>query len=657
MNALYRSTVRRLRFATLTTLAAAGFCTSVAVAAQPAEKAAERTKIIVAEVGDLDRLLVDPKDAALKKAIGALPARLNDLPAEFPDLNANGAPGTEIFAFLGRILGRHTRFAIEYDMKNQDEANRFGVGVQLSWGMKSKDEAEAVGGLISSIVAAIPEEVPVDKAAEGPWAGMNQTETPAGNIRWGTRQDGANWWYQLNFGRPSDAAKVFPPMQPVKPAIGGMVTPYLQTTMDFAPLTPLVNMVAANVGGGDPAVAEVLRSFTESGLIGAEAMKTEMIAGYNDTGSVSITTYRGAGRFAQANGWVKQGLTADEMKVIPADATAAVLLKFNLAPGLDTLRQTINDNEEVARAFGEVKNQTGVDIVEDLFAQVGGLAGAYLSDSTGGGTMGSGVIVVQLKDTARFRGALDRFAGQLNTLFADERGPRGYVALRNWEMDGGRFTSLQFPGLPIPIELTYGFAGNFVVFTFNPQAAVVACRQVQGKGDAGLMSNADIAALFPKDKAFISIAYMNAQRNLSLGYGILSMIGSAMGNVVRTPGVPNPEREFGLIVPPYNELARNVRNTAVFSYWNGEDLVTETHSDRSVLVNVGAACGAIYTFAPAIVTGVGAIAAAVEEARPRGRSMEWDDRPPPPPPARPAGRPNFRILPDVPIIWEPAEAR
>jgi hypothetical protein len=65
----------------------------------------------------------------------------------------------------------------------------------------------------------------------------------------------------------------------------------------------------------------------------------------------------------------------------------------------------------------------------------------------------------------------------------------------------------------------------------------------------------------------------------------VSLLGSALANGVRSP--VDPDRDPGLIVPLYNDLKKDVHCRISYTYWKGEDKITETHSDRSTLVAMG----------------------------------------------------------------------
>jgi len=90
------------------------------------------------------------------------------------------------------------------------------------------------------------------------------------------------------------------------------------------------------------------------------------------------------------------------------------------------------------------------------------------------------------------------------------------------------------------------------------------------------------------------------------GYPLASLLGSALGNLVRSPTEP---RDPGLVVPVINDLRRDARAIAQFSYWSGEDYIVASTGDRSLLVNACGLAGAASPYLPLIAAGIGAATA------------------------------------------------
>ena len=62
-------------------------------------------------------------------------------------------------------------------------------------------------------------------------------------------------------------------------------------------------------------------------------------------------------------------------------------------------------------------------------------------------------------------------------------------------------------------------------------------------------------------------------------------------------------------MPPIADLRRGARPFVSYSYWQGDDYVTECHSDRSMLVNACGVVGAASPIFPLVGAAIGAAAA------------------------------------------------
>src|SRR5262249_4402545 len=75
----------------------------------------------------------------------------------------------------------------------------------------------------------------------------------------------------------------------------------------------------------------------------------------------------------------------------------------------------------------------------------------------------------------------------------------------------------------------------------------------------------------------------------------------------------DPTREPGLLVPLFADLRRDAKASVSLTFWDGDDLVTESRGDRSMLVKAGGTIGALSKILPLVV--VPAVAAAGQQHR------------------------------------------
>jgi hypothetical protein len=251
---------------------------------------------------------------------------------------------------------------------------------------------------------------------------------------------------------------------------------------------------------------------------------------------------------------------------------------------------------------------TGVDAVDDILGSLGGTFAVYMSDTTGG-SLGSLVFVTSLSDRAKFEQAHVKLMGVANTQLSKQEAARGYVRIRPWQDGSTQLFSISFPGLPVPLEVTYALQGNWLIGGLTPQATLAATRQAQGKGGKGLRDNSAFAEAIG-GKEILSFSFIDTPRTLRDGYQYVSLAGSALANAVRSP--VDSERDPGLVVPTFAELKVGARPMVSFSYWRGDDMVSESHGDRSVLVNATGAIGAAAPFFPVVGALIGGAAAAAQ---------------------------------------------
>jgi hypothetical protein len=586
-----------------------------APAAKGAAPAARET-IVSLELAGMDQILIDPKDAALRRALMMVPSRLAELPDELPD----GEEAKDLFTLLRELYARPARIIVQYRMPDQKVSaeSPFGVGVLLSFGMADKPSADRAQAAVNALLeqAPMPEDPQPSKAAPS----MLELETPGGLVRWGPRNSGAQWRYEVQLGSLNGTADaVFPAMTPVKSSFGE-IQPYMVARGDLAPLTPLIGMLGG-IAAGDPTVANALRNAQDAGQIGEEAVRYEVTSGHANDRTVTQTRIVGLKPYAGAGGYSLTPLSADDLRLIPGDAQVATMTAMDPTPFFKMIEQAVNAAPEGRQFLKEFTAQTGVDPLTDILPAFGNVTGMYMADATGGGGLTSLVVANKLKDVRKLRASMGKLATFANGFLGSPQTAQGYVQFRAWSVEGVEYTSLQFPGVPVPLELTYtileGANGSWLLTALNPQAAVAAVRQATGKGDAGIMGNEAFASQLPKGLAekMVSVNFADTRVLLREGYPLMTFASASLSNLVRSRR-PGGDREPGLVLPTYNELARGVRPVVQVGFWDGNDFVTEMSSDRSILVNLGASAGAISRFTPLLAgVAVPAVIRAAEAAR------------------------------------------
>lgn len=593
------------RFNLRTTLAVAGLASSmlgIPALAQPDGKPAEKQAapaqpaktqtLLVLERSSLSAFLVDPRDQRLNKALGMLPSRISELPGEAPNFPAEAALAMKTAL---STIQRPSRIGVTVNAGDPSNG-LFGYGVVYSAVAADQKDAESLHASIRNML----KDAPIPPAPAGPKRFESMDDTivgPAGRLSYGPRHTAKGWRYEVILGtmdNPDDAWVNLP-----KPTIDGLA-PVVVGNFDFAGLTPAVNMFAAFAGPQNPEAKRAISEAGKAGLYGANAMKADFEYGYTATESRARVSINGAGRFKDKLNLSATPITDAEFAAIPADATMASVGKGDLSMFDSLITQMNERNPQASEGLQKFKEATGVDLQTDVIQTLGGTFAYYLSDATGGGTIGSAVALVSFKDRAKFLEAHAKLLKFANNALQQAPDIGKYIRVQPWVEDGIELLSLRASGLPIPLELTYVATEKWLIAGLTPQATIAAAKQAMGKGDKGLASNPAFA-LQTKGKSLISATFMDSARFAHAGYPIISMIGSAISSGVRSPAfATGPARDAGMIVPAYADLTREIRPSIIISYWKGDSYMIDSYGDRSVLASAAGATGLFVQFAPVI---------------------------------------------------------
>lgn len=581
--------------------------------------------VVVLERSALGDFVVDERDAALARAIGMIPARLRELPGEIDGFDELPPPVVDLVL---TALSRPARLALTYNAHDQTRG-AFGIGLVASLLTTGKNQSNEIHGTVSGLIAA--GRAPFESKPSQEYAGMMEMFLPVGQLRYGPREvagagggKGRTTW-ELHFGSVSDPDAAFAALPSGMPAgLPQGFTPVIRGRIDPAPLTPLVNM-GRMMAAGTPGI-DAIDSAIKSGVVGPEAVKYSFQFGYTDDASLSVWVLEGVKRYASKWGLGTEPLSEAQINTVPADATVAAVTSFD--PGvLWTMLADLKEQEpRVGEGLAEFAAQTGVDLERDVLAALGGTVGLYFADSTGGAGLTSGVLLLSLKEPARLREASAKLSSMANAVMAQHHDIKGHIRMREWRQDGVSFSTLSFPGVPVPLELTYSITDGHLVAALTPQAAIVGVRQATGKGGKGLMSNAAFRDGLVPGKRPTAVSFIDTERVMSDGYPFVVLMGSALANAVRSP--MGADREPGIIVPPLGDLREGVRPRVGCTYWEGDNLVKVTRGNRSLVVEACGVMGAAAPVLPVLGGVMGGMANVFEERHHRHRFHDvnrWPD--------------------------------
>jgi hypothetical protein len=170
---------------------------------------------------------------------------------------------------------------------------------------------------------------------------------------------------------------------------------------------------------------------------------------------------------------------------------------------------------------------------------------------------------------------------------------QGYVSVRTWTRGDGEYTTLTFPGLPVPLEPTMAMTDEWLVIAATPQAALAAMGQINSAG-GGLATHPLIAPLVAAGNKS-AITYFDTEHYAKSGYGTTGLMLSSLSNAVRSR--TDAMRDPGPILPLYAEFAAGIRPTVGYGELRGDDYISVSVTDASTVVQMAAMMGFLHEHA------------------------------------------------------------
>lgn len=297
-------------------------------------------------------------------------------------------------------------------------------------------------------------------------------------------------------------------------------------------------------------------------------------------------------RLHDAKSWVERmgvdttvTFTPEDLSVVPRDAVMVQASPIPMDVLLNVIDFAIEESGE--DPFEMIEEQTGYDIRGDVLENIGSTMIYYQSLTTGGGGFFSGVLIVDLEDAERAGEVHAQLRDQLNELGSQMA--RGYVRIRAFEAAGEDVFALATPGMPLPIEPSWGIVDDRLVVSASPVGLTAAIEQMQG-GEASVMDSAvfggGLEEVFGRG-AVSALRLNDTAFGAEEGYAGASMLTSALSNAVRSPQMA--QREAGTLIPPYTEFVDDIRPAVSAGYWEGDDYVVRMQADGSMLVHTAEA--------------------------------------------------------------------
>lgn len=355
------------------------------------------------------------------------------------------------------------------------------------------------------------------------------------------------------------------------------VTPLISAHVNLREITaPLGPLLQAQ----DPAVRQQL---IDSGAIGPDAAMINFAAGVDRERLHAVVRMIDAVALMTKSGVSPETVfTERDLRAFPRDTTIAVATPVSLSQ-LVQVRELIESAEGVD-PLASFETMLNVDFNASVLENIGPRAMYYQSDTTGGGGVLSSVVIVELRDEEAFRETLERVTSALNDMAVAEI--EGYARVIEREVGGHRAWTLAFPGLPVPLELSWTIEGGRFVAAASPLGLAAALDQLDDPdGRIGQASEFRRAAGNRMPAAGAAAVYfIDSTRFAPRGYGLMNLAVSGVANGLRNP--KNHDAFVGEpLMPTYAEFIEGIEPFGAVATWDGGDYLFHMTTDRSLLVN------------------------------------------------------------------------
>ncbi|MEM6672017.1 MAG: hypothetical protein AAF726_04195 [Planctomycetota bacterium] len=534
----------------------------------PQTTAQDHRPLMSMTCGDLADFVQHPKDEGLRRAFGMLDDRLAELPSDLgDDMPPPARAALDPSALPTWIRLMRAPKTVQFDVSasalaNGDMPFRFGVAVHEDSPEAATQLEAEVRSLVQQMGAPMPPEMLV----------RDQSSLVVGNGTLPQAMGGTRAAEMLGSGAPLLA----------------------EMRMDVGAYFDFLEGVMMETGAAPP---EAARIFDVVGRMGLDDCVMEVASTGDDRVSRSVAIMTNIGGKMKAAGLLpEEGLTAAHFAPIPADAHWASVERFDMAAGFEALNTLVSELMQEQMGGGDlsdmVASTVGIDLRNGVFGALGDVCGMYASDTTGGGGMTSMVMYFSLRDSEALLQSTEQIQSMLNGF--GQMMAQGYVNARTWTRGDGEYTTLTFPGLPVPLEPTIAMTESWLFIAATPQAALGAVEHV-ASGENGLASHRSIAPLLA-DGSKNAVSFFDAAHYARKGYGATSVLLSGLGNAMRSR--MDETRDPGPILPPYPAFAEGILPTVGYGELRGDDYVNVSVGDASTVVQMAAMTGSLSELAP-----------------------------------------------------------
>ncbi len=253
-------------------------------------------------------------------------------------------------------------------------------------------------------------------------------------------------------------------------------------------------------------------------------------------------------------------LTADELSVVPCDATLAVAARGNLSSIVNTLLASVGTvqpqaRQGVEREIGMLEEFLGIRLRDDLFAALGDRWCVYNSPSEGGLVVTGLTAVVSLKDPEKAQTTHDKLLSVIQRELEKEDSRRR-PKIHQFEFAGHKVYYFDVAEKEFPLAPAWCLADNELIVATFPQN--IKAFLSRGSDFRSLATVSEVAAALDEGQ-LLGLGYADVPQLFQLAYPFVPMIAQSMAVEMQREGI-----DFDIsIIPSAAAIAGHLRPAVV----------------------------------------------------------------------------------------------
>ncbi|MFM9964270.1 MAG: DUF1559 domain-containing protein [Planctomycetaceae bacterium] len=307
-------------------------------------------------------------------------------------------------------------------------------------------------------------------------------------------------------------------------------------------------------------------------------------------------------------------LTIDSLKRIPANASDASVMRFDLAHVMEQVlifadKVQPGARDQATAALDQFEQQAGFSLTNDLLGAFGDEWSFYTSGSEAAGMMVPGIVITaSVRDREKLAKTLDIGVNLLKNVLA-QFGPQAPIALHEFTSRGETGYRITINNLPIPIAPTWVLSKDQFILGITPQ--LVTAHLSGTKNGKSLADHEAIQAAFKRTPKPTSISFADPKPALQGIYTLINTFSPVLLGQLAQQGI-----EFNLPpLPPLSDLEQHLAPSVTMTTRTPNGWLMESHYVVST-GNIGAAAPAV------IAVGVALLLPAVQQARVAARRSQ-----------------------------------